>query len=144
MRLRPSYYLTRLPAGAVLTLLVLLLLAPCPARAGCSHLALSRDELARVSFLDATLDRDLLTPADLPAAPPERPGCSGFWCSGAPAIPPVPSGAFEGRPGLWVWRELDPDGAAAGPSFRDEQADPVRPVRRAGFILRPPRPAPPA
>ncbi|MHB1559192.1 MAG: hypothetical protein ACYC61_17195 [Isosphaeraceae bacterium] len=139
MKSRPFCHLVRSPAGAFLTLLVLLLLAPRAARAGCSHLALSRDDLARLSFLDATLDRDLLATADLPTSPPDGRGCSGFWCSGAPAIPLVPSGAFEGRLGLWACKASSPDEAAAGPSFLDASADPLRPVHRASSIFHPPR-----
>ncbi len=140
MRSRPFNRPVRSPAGAVITLLALLLLAPCATRAGCSHLVQPWDDLARLSFLDATLDRDLLAPADLPGTPGERPDCSGFWCSEAPAIPAVPSGAFEGRLAFWAWQARPADGPSAGPSFLAAHADSVRPVRRASSIFHPPRP----
>lgn len=122
-------------------LLALLLFAPCAARASCSHLVQPRDDLARLSFLDTTLDRDLLEPADRPATPAQRPGCSGFWCSEAPAIPAVPSGVFEGRLALWAWQARPVDRSSAGPSFLAAHADAVRPVRRASSIFHPPRPS---
>src|SRR4051794_2773145 len=91
------------PAGAITTLLALVLIAPSVAKAGCSHLVTSRNDPARLPSLIEPLLHDLAGQSDPLPTPPARRPCTGAWCSGQPAIPTVPSGAFEGRLGSWAW-----------------------------------------
>jgi hypothetical protein len=125
-------------------LLALAQLAPQVAKAGCSHLVTSKNDRGRLASLVEPLMRDLASQSDplsLPRGP--RP-CSGAWCSGQPAAPPVPSGTFEGRLGSWAWYAPSPDEVTTAASFLSAGTVTLRPLRRGNDVFHPPRLLPPA
>jgi hypothetical protein len=139
-RARPHWHRACWTSGAITTLLALGLLAPTDARASCSHLVTWRNDPTRLSSLIEPLLHDLAGPAD--PTPARRP-CSGAWCSGQPAIPPVPSGAFEGRIGSWAWHAPAAEDVAVDPSFLAPESPAPRPLRRGNDVFHPPRSLPP-
>jgi hypothetical protein len=119
------------------------LLAPSAARAGCSHLVTSRLDAARRASLDGSLVRDLAGPSNpLPPPSPHRP-CSGAWCSGQPAVPPVAPGTFDGRLGSWAWHAPGPDEDSTAPSYLVAETPVLSLLRRVTEVFHPPRLHPP-
>ena len=120
-------------------LLALGLLAPSAARAGCSHLVTSRDDAARHTSLDGSLVRDLAGPSSpLPSPSPPRP-CSGAWCSGQPAVPPVPPGTFDGHLGSWAWHAPGLDDDSTDPSYLVAETPVLSLLHRGTEVFHPPR-----
>jgi hypothetical protein len=136
MRSCSPWHLLSSPAGAATALLALGLLAPTVAKAGCSHLVTSRYEAERLASLAGSLVRDLAVPSD--PIPARRP-CTGAWCTGQPAIPPVPTGTFEGRLGSWAWCPSSPDEVPTDPSFLIAETHVLLPLRRGNEVFHPPR-----
>jgi hypothetical protein len=122
-----------------MTLLALALLAPSVAKAGCSHLVTSRNDPGRLASLVESLMRDLAGPSDPLPTSPSRPRCSGAWCSGQPAIPPVPPGTFEGRLGSWAWCASSPAEVSTAPHSLVVETHVVVPLRRGNEVFHPPR-----
>jgi hypothetical protein len=128
-----------LPAGAVVSLVALVVIAPPGAEGGCSHLVTSRTDQARISSLVDPLIRDLSGRSDpLPIPRPPRP-CSGAWCSGQPATPVVPAGQFDGPSESWAWCSSAPGSALAGRSFLPSATTAPRPVHTQTGVFHPPR-----
>jgi hypothetical protein len=132
---QPAY----LPAGAVLSLLTLALIAPPGAEGGCSHLVTSRTDLVRLSSLIEPLINDLAGRSDrLPGPQTPRP-CSGMWCSGQPAVPPVPAGVFDELLDSWPMCPSASASGSASPTFLSAATTALRPVHQGSGVFHPPR-----
>ena len=141
---RKHWHLFYPPTGAALSLLVLVLLAPSVAEAGCSHLVTSKADAQSQASLIGSLIRDLGGPTDPAPVPPGRQPCSGSWCSGHPAVPTVPPGTFEGRLGTWAWCGPIGQDLAVNPSLLGTVSHNPRPLHRGNEVFHPPRPISPA
>lgn len=138
-RPRAPRHLTRSSAGAILSLLAIVLFAPRGAVASCSHLVASRNERVQFALLLDPVTRDLAGPSD-PSSEPLRPRpCNGALCSGQPASPVVPAGTLEPRLASWAWYSPSADGLSVDPSFLPAETDIHRPLRREADIFHPPR-----
>jgi hypothetical protein len=126
-------------AGAALTLLVLVTLAPGIAEAGCSHSVTSRADSERLSSLIAPLLDDVAGHSeDLPVPPSPRP-CSGALCSGLPAVPAVPAGVIDVQAESWAWNAPVLGLASIGTSFLSTEPSDLQPKHRAITVFHPPR-----
>jgi hypothetical protein len=122
-------------AGAVITLLALVLLAPPVAKGGCSHLVTSRTDPGRLSPLIGDLSG---RSEGIPVPSRPRP-CSGAFCSQQPAAPAVPAIGLDQRLDSWPWCPILPTLASARPSFLSAGTIALCPVQRAGEVFHPPR-----
>lgn len=129
--------LASLPAGAVVLLLAMVLVAPPSARGGCSHLVTSQTERGRHPSLMDDLSGGKTGRSD-PLSPPPRP-CSGAWCSGQPAAPSVPPGELNGRAESWACCALIPAPTAITSSFISIETSVPRPVCHGKLVFHPPR-----
>jgi hypothetical protein len=128
-----------LPAGAILTLLVVAMIAPTVAEAGCSHDVTSRTNSVRLSSLIEPLFHNLTGQSeDLPVPPLPRP-CSGALCSGQPASPAVPAGTIDVRPESWAWIASVPGLALTAESLLSSETSDLHPEHRAIAVFHPPR-----
>jgi hypothetical protein len=128
-----------LPAGAALTLLVLVTLAPGIAEAGCSHSVTSRADSERLSSLFDPVIRDLAGPSDEAPVPPLPRPCSGALCSGQPAAPAVPAGVIDMQAESWAWNAPVTGLASMGTSFLSTEPSDLHPKHRAIAVFHPPR-----
>jgi hypothetical protein len=138
-RSRLTWRLSFSPAGAVATLLAFAVLAPPAVKAGCSHLVASKNGQAHLTSLVEPLMRDLAGPSDPLSVPRGPRPCSGAWCSGQPATPPVPSGLFDGRLGSWALFASIPDKVSTASSFLSTETSTFRPLRGGNDVFHPPR-----
>lgn len=145
MRRVTSGRLKGLLAGALMVLLAGGLIAPRGARAGCIHPHARHGSQAGPSAHFEWLGLTGALAPTTEAPPPEDPRrpapCSGAFCSGSPAGPPIPHAAGTFPEMRWAMNE--PPFAIAGPSpsaAPDDAAGP-RAVRLAFPIFHPPRPA---
>jgi hypothetical protein len=142
-RSRSTWYLSFSPAGAVATLLAFALLAPPAAKASCSHLVTSENGRGHLTSLVEPLMLDLAGPSDPHSVPRGPRPCSGAWCSGQPATPPVPSGLFDGPLGSWALFVSIPDEVSTAPSFLSAETSTFRPLLGGNDVFHPPRLFPP-
>lgn len=127
-------------AGVVTSLLALALFAPPMAKAGCSHLVLSRSHLGPSALrLDPVIGDPSRAEQSDRAPTPSRP-CSGAFCSEQPAAPAAPAGAFDARVGSWACRPSIPGSSSPDSSFLSLESSALHAVRHAGFVFHPPRP----
>ena len=131
--------LVSLPAGAVMWLLTLALLAPPVAEGGCSHLVTSQADSGQVSSLIEPLMRDLAGQSERIPAPARPRPCSGALCSGQPAAPAVPAELFEGELDSWACLAPVPGLAVPSDSFVSAEPDELQPTRLPIDIFHPPR-----
>ncbi len=124
-------------AGALMTLLAVVLLAPSQARADCSHPAdrpAIAGDLSRLSFDGASGD-----PASDPAQAPLPKPCSGPQCSGKSAPPLSAPPTVPPRAKLWALT-VDPGPAPSpDPAASWPEEAPSRPIRIAPSIFHPPQ-----
>jgi hypothetical protein len=145
MALSPPRRLARLWAGALLTLLAAGLIAPSPARAGCSYHITSSATLDGPSLFELLPTAGDSAKATLPSPGDEPPSpCSGSLCSQAPLQPsaPAPSAPVRVEP----WGSLIALPALVGPELVASlyEAALFRPIRLGTSIFHPPRLAPSA
>ena len=120
-------------------LLVLVMIAPTVAEAGCSHDVTSRTISVGRSSLIEPLFHDLTGQSeDLPVPPLPRP-CSGALCSGQPAAPAVPVGAIDAQPESWAWIASVPGLALTGESLLSPETSDLHPMHRVIAVFHPPR-----
>ena len=137
----PGYFqrLVRMCAGALVVLVAQGFCAPSSAQAGCGHNVVFRNDGERSqSILDLMLD-DLVGPIDgNPVSPPARP-CSGAFCSGQPATPAVPAGAFDLQADSWAWCAAG-SGTISGPdAFFFARPSAPHSMDRVSGVFHPPR-----
>ncbi len=126
------------PAGVAPALLVLAVLAPAVAEAGCSHLVTSRADSERLSSLiDPLIHEPSDRSGERPASPSPRP-CSGAFCSGQPATPAVPAMAYDGQFDSWAWDASVPALAPIAATFLPAESSDLHPMHRAIAIFHPP------
>jgi hypothetical protein len=125
--------------GAAATLLALGLFAPPIANAGCSHLVTSENNRTGASSLIGSVMHDLAGPSDsLPLTPPGRP-CSGAWCSGQPAVPPVPIAPEDRQVEPWACFVPVQDVGSVDSSLFLAAKGALRPLRGGNDVFHPPR-----
>ena len=128
-----------LPAGAILTLLVLVMIAPTVAEAGCSHDVTSRTtSVGRSSLIEPLFHNLTGQSEDLPV-PPLPPRCSGALCSGQPAAPAVPAGPIDVQPESWAWIASVAHLALTGESVLSSETSDLHPKHLAIAVFHPPR-----
>jgi hypothetical protein len=136
--------LARLGAVALLLMAVHSFCSPASVWAGCNHLVTSRTDLARLpSFIEPLID-DLARGSEPFSVPGPAPRCSGAWCSGQPATPPVPSGAFEGLVDSWAWCTAALVSSVAASSFISTGSLALVPAHCGSTVFHPPRLVPSA
>ena len=128
-----------LPAGAILTLLVLCAIAPTVAKAGCSHNVTSRANSERTRSVIEPLFHDLTVDSEGPSVPPSPRPCSGALCSGQPTVPAVPAGAIDVQPESWAWNASVPSLASTGASSLSSETCDLHPKQEAIVVFHPPR-----
>ncbi len=128
-----------LPAGAILTLLVLAALAPTVAQAGCSHDVTSQTDSERIWSPIEPLFHDLNGQSEDPFVPPVPRPCSGALCSGQPTAPAVPAKAIHVQPESWAWNASVPGFTSTGESLLSSETSDLRPKHRAIAVFHPPR-----
>jgi hypothetical protein len=138
----PFRHLVFLPAGAAVTLLAIVVIAPPSARGGCSHLVTSQNDRVKLAYL---IDPSIVDFSDIelgrietPAIPPSRRPCSGAWCSGQPGAPAAPPKANDRHVDSWAWHRPTRGSPLVVAFFRSERNSPC-PNYRRDAILRPPR-----
>ncbi len=124
-------------AGAFLALLAVVLLAPSPSRADCSHPAdrpAVADDPSRLSF-DWTSGDPASDPAPMP---PPKP-CSGPRCSGQSAPPLASPPTVPPRLKLWALTVEPVPAPSPDPAGPWPEEAPSRPIRIAPSIFHPPQ-----
>jgi hypothetical protein len=117
------------------------LCAPRSASAGCNHLV---DLQTGTDHFPTAIERmfvDLAAHSDpVPTPQPARP-CSGVWCSGQPATPPIPPGALDDVPfETWAWcRSILRSAESATPTILRLSAAILRPLIAVSDVFHPPR-----
>src|SRR5579883_2022433 len=136
----PIRHPTPLPAGAVVGLLALALVAPAGARAGCSHLVWSGADpgVRMASLIESVIGDPTRRSAGLPGPPPPRP-CSGAWCSGQPAAPAVPAGMVDELADCWAWWTATSTSSSGRLSLFFAGTAALRPLHRGSAVFHPPR-----
>jgi hypothetical protein len=129
--------------GVLLALPAVGIVAPTPARAGCSsqHLTFGTPSNGSPAGLELLFARAATAPARHDTAPRDLPRpCSGALCSGNPA-PPVstaPSLASSGG-GQWAFFATVIPPASPGPRLHPRLDPALQPVDRNGSVFHPPR-----
>ena len=129
-------------AGAALALLACGWFAPASAQAkGCAlreymdAVEAHFDDLVAAGAIAETPGRPIPVPGDRPMP------CSGAFCSGKPAAPPMPAPSATSRAPQWGCLTERPPLPTSEPLLDPSRDDGARPVRRPLSIFHPPRPA---